>query len=100
MQITKGGELYGYCPAKATWDHSASAMYQALVITAETGIMLEEGAINDQPEWWIDLLSWFLPYYSDQKFYARARAILGDGGASATADSKITKGAKNGRNNR
>lgn len=79
MYVEKGGTLYNFCPGKATWDPEAAGVYQALVITAETGIMLEDGPLSEQPDWWIDLLSWFLPYYSDQKFFSRARAILGDG---------------------
>jgi len=91
MYIEKGGTLFGFCPGKATWDSEAKAIYQALVITAETGIMLEEGPLAEQPEWWVDLLAWFLPYYSDIRFYSRARAILGDG-----TDKKA--GVKRGRN--
>lgn len=54
--------------------------------------MLEEGPLSEQPDWWVDLLSWFLPYYSDMKFYSRARAILGDGTEK--------KGVKRGGNSR
>ena len=79
MVVEKGGTLYGFCPGKATWDQEALAVYQALVVCAETGIMMEDGPLSDQPDWWVDLLSWFLPYYSDVKFYSRAKAILGDG---------------------
>lgn len=79
MYVERGGTLFGFCPGKSTWDAEAVAIYQALVVTAETGIMLEDGSLSQQPDWWIDLLAWFLPYYSDQKFYSRARSILGDG---------------------
>jgi hypothetical protein len=77
IYIEKGGQLYGFCPGKATWDASIAGLYQALVITAETGIMLEDGPLVEQADWWIELLAWFLPYYGDQKFWSRAKAILG-----------------------
>jgi len=82
--------LYAFCPGKSTWDSSIAGLYQALVITAETGIMLEEGPLMDQPGWWIDLLSWFLPFYNDQKFWSRAKAILG-------SDSQTVNAAKGNR---
>jgi len=52
--------------------------------------MLEEGPLMDQPGWWIDLLSWFLPFYNDQKFWSRAKAILG-------SDNKTVNAAKGNR---
>lgn len=95
MYVERGGTLYGFCPGKSTWDHEAAAIYQALVVTAETGIMLEDGPISQQPDWWIDLLGWFLPYYSDQKFYSRARAILGDGKEATRGGNGGRAGSKN-----
>lgn len=92
MYIEKGGTLFGFCPGKSTWDPEAVSIYQALVICSETGIMLSEGSLSEQPDWWVELLSWFLPYYSDMKFYSRARAILGDGTEK--------KGVKRGGNSR
>lgn len=79
LYIEQGGNPYGFCPGKATWDRETTFLYQALVVSAETGIMIEQGSLLEQPEWWVDLLAWFLPAYSDQRFYSRARAILGDG---------------------
>lgn len=95
MYVEKGGNLYGFCPGKATWDPEASAIVQALVVTAETGIMLEDGPLSQQPEWWVDLLSWFLPYYSDQKFYSRARTILGNGKEATGGGNSRRTGPKN-----
>lgn len=90
IYIEKGGNLYSYCPGKATWDSSLYGLYQSLVICSETGHMLESGALVDQSDWWVDLLSWFLPYYSDARFYSRARAVLGDDkGGTKSADTKI-----------
>lgn len=79
IMITKEGEQFGFCPGKATWDASVSQIYLSLVICAETGTLWSSGGISQQPAWFIELLGIFLLRYSDQKFYSRARAILGDG---------------------
>ena len=50
-----------------------------LVIAAETGTMIERGGIMDQPEWFIELLSWFVQIYDNQKFTMKAKSVLGDG---------------------
>ena len=101
MYVEKGGSLYGFCPGKSTWDLEAQAVYQALVVSAETGIMLEEGSLSDQSDWWVDILSWFLPYYSDLKFYSRAKAILGDGSQkkkNLVSPETTTRGSSRGSN--
>lgn len=79
IQITPEGGFFSFCPGKATWDMEVANIFRMLVITAETGQLLEKGAILDQQRWYIELLSWFLPRYNDLRFYSRARAILGDG---------------------
>jgi hypothetical protein len=54
--------------------------FRLLTIAAESGnINLYDGGIIEQPEWWIDELSWFLPFYSHHRFVSRAKMILGDG---------------------
>jgi len=40
--------------------------------------MYEAGGLADQPDWWIDLSSWFLRRYDDAKFASRVRAVLGE----------------------
>lgn len=79
IYVEQGGNAYSFCPGKATWDRESLFLYQALVVSAETGIMLEQGSLVEQPEWWVELLAWFIPAYSDSRFFGRARAILGDG---------------------
>lgn len=54
-------------------------MFRLLSVSAETGMMYESGGLADQPEWWIELSSWFLRRYDDAKFASRVRAVLGDG---------------------
>lgn len=86
IQIQKGGDLYGFCPGKATWDSRAAVMYKALVVCERTGAHWQEGGIADQPDWWIDLISEFLPAMDDSRFYSRARAILGESKQGSVKD--------------
>lgn len=89
MYINQGGELYSFCPGKATWDQSLVSLFRLLVLAAETGVMLERGGLNDQPSWFIEQASWFIPRYHDYKFNSRmtrvmgsvnAKGVLGNGG--------------------
>lgn len=80
MQIMKGGDLYGFCPAKATWNGELIELFNLMVIAAETGVMLNSGGLLDQPTVWIDNFGWFVQKYNDFKFFSRIKAIFGDGG--------------------
>ena len=86
--ITREGEQFSFCPAKATWDGSILSVYNYLVISAETGALWNDGGISEQPAWFVELLSTFIVRYNDQKFWGRARAILGE-------SSNGTKGSSN-----
>ena len=77
MRIQEGGSLYGFCPAKATWDQEIVSLYNLLVVSYETKQLLYTGGIADQPGWFVDLLSWFVSRYDENKFYSRAQSILG-----------------------
>ena len=92
MYVHRGGTLYGFCPAKATWYPDISNLFRLLSISAETGKMLKSGGISSQPAWFIDLLGWFLPRYNQTKFASNVRAVLGDG--------SNLKGKLGGNNNR
>lgn len=92
IMVTQDGEQFSFCPGKATWDHTVSSIYSALMITAETGNLWNSGGISEQPSWFIELLSIFLIRYNDHKFYSRARSILGDGSAQKSAGA--TKGKR------
>lgn len=89
IRVQDGGALFGFCPGKATWNSEAASIYKAIQVCERTGAHWQEGGIADQPDWWIDLVSEFLPRLDDLRFYSRARAILGDGKAQSG-------GAKNG----
>lgn len=77
MYINKGGELYGFCPAKATWDHSLAEFFRMLVVVAELKQLPEAGGVYDQNPDMVDMLSWFLPKYDFMKFNQKADMILG-----------------------
>lgn len=78
MYIESGGDLFSFCPGKATWDPEAVSLFQLLLVSAETGNMYEAGGLADQPYWWIELSSWFLRRYDDAKFASRVKAVLGE----------------------
>lgn len=79
IYIESGGRPFGFCPAKATWDNEAVSTFKLLSLTAETGQLYNDGGLSEQPFWFIELISEFIPRYNDFKFYSRAKMILGDG---------------------
>ncbi len=79
MQVHKGGNTYGFCPGKATWDAEVTTLFRALHVATVTGTMWETGGLKDQPTWWVDLLSWFIQRYDAENFSSKARMVLGDG---------------------
>lgn len=90
MYVSKGGQLFGFCPAKATWDREIMSIFKIAVIAAETGSQYSVGGLEDQPAWWIDLLSWFIPRYNDLKFRSRVRSVVGDGKTNGTDARRFT----------
>lgn len=79
MYVHQGGDLYGFCPAKATWDTWTINMYKALHVAVTCGAQWNSGGISEQPEWWVDLLSWFSARYDMTNFHRKAVMVLGDG---------------------
>lgn len=77
MYINKNGEKYGFCPAKASWDHEVRALYEILLVSSETGQMLYDGGIANQPAWFIETLAWFAPVYDNLKFSTRFSGLFG-----------------------
>jgi hypothetical protein len=89
IQLSEGGELFGFCPAKASWDVEICSQFNLLTIAAESGnVLLYDGCMLDQPTWWIEALTWFLPRYDQNKFISRAKMILGDGKKAKTTGSR------------
>lgn len=78
IKMTEYGASYGFCPAKSSWDPRIVSLFRLLVLSYETKQLLYSGGIAQQPAWFVDLLSWFIPRYDELKFYSRAKAILGE----------------------
>jgi hypothetical protein len=91
VRISEGGGLYGFCPAKATWDQEATSFFELMVVAVEQKKLLVAGGIADQPGWFVSALSWFGPVYDTLKFMSRAKMILGDGSASEVTNKKTGK---------
>ena len=95
MYVYQGGDLYGFCPAKATWDAWTVTMYRTLHCAVTTGAQWSSGGLSEQPEWWIDLLSWFSTRYDMTNFNRKAVMVLGDG-----KDSKAQGASRHGNKQR
>lgn len=76
MSIYKGGTQYGFCPAKASWDEGVVGLFRKLVLSAETNVMLEKGGLNDQPDWFVEQFSWFVPLYKETKMMSLIERLL------------------------
>ena len=79
MSVTKGGETYGFCPAKATWDNETVNLFNSLVVSLKYGKLLTKESLLDQPAWLIDLQAWFAMAYDQKLFISRVQMIFGDG---------------------
>lgn len=89
MYVFQGGDLYGFCPAKSTWDPWTVTMYKALVCAVTTGAQWNDGGLAEQPEWWVDLVSWFSGRYDLNNFHRKVVMVVGDG------DKNKSQGASN-----
>ena len=96
MHVNKGGQKYGFCPAKATWDYDTVQKFRLLIVTADTGALLEEGPILEQPAWYMELLGWFLPLYDQIKWNSKMRGLFGNG-KSTKANANGVKQSNSGR---
>lgn len=80
----KGGDLYGFCPSKVARDDQTTVqLFRILMISVETGAMLKAGGIEDQPDWFAELLGWLIPIVDMAKFAAKTRMVLGKGQTAA-----------------
>jgi len=69
--------LYNFCPGKATWDIGLANTFQQLLIISELKQFPNGKPLNDQDDWFADLVAWFLPAYDLMKFVKKADMILG-----------------------
>ena len=94
IYAVKGGTPFGFCPGKASWFDHIHGLFRMLVLSAETGQLPYRGGLLEQPDWVINLLGWFVPYYKQYQFISRVKMVLGDGKETKT------KGLNNGNNSR
>ena len=97
MQISKSGEFYGFCPAKATWDRELADYFSLLIISAETGALPYAGGIMDQDSDFIENFGWFLLKWDILKFQQKAEMVLGDGSKPSPTKDFKPKTSKRGR---
>lgn len=45
--------------------------------------MLKTGGIEEQPDWFVELLGWLIPKLDMAKFTTKAQMVLGGGGSPA-----------------
>ena len=91
MPVNKGGNLYGFCPAKVTWDNQTTTLFNTLVVAIEYGTLFTNTDLIEQPNWSVDLLSWFAITYRQQVFASRVKMVLGDGGKTKGVKSHGSK---------
>lgn len=64
-------------------DPATVQVFRILMLAAETGAMLKTGGIEEQPDWFVELLGWLIPKLDMTKFTSKAQMILGGGGSAA-----------------
>lgn len=98
IQMSSGGASFGFCPAKVLRDDLYTvSLYKTLVCILETGTWPSAGGLDNQAEFWIDLVAEFAPYRRQVEFHQRftliAKAILGDKkGGAQKAITNLAKG--------
>jgi hypothetical protein len=98
IRLQKGGAKFGFCPAKATWDHEASRLFKVLELSAITKCMPYRGGLMDQPSDFVDLFHRFVTQYDSYKFAQRQKAMWGDGSKDKKQQGQAkSKGKKRGR---
>jgi len=74
-------------------------IFNILLISAKTGALLYSGGLENQPAWYIELLSEFLQRYDILSFIQKAEMVLGsdDKIKSSLVNPSNMRGSKNGR---
>lgn len=106
IQMTTGGPQFGFCPAKVTRDDPESMMiFQTLTAILETNTWPRAGGLEDQEDFWVELVSLFGPFRRQMEFNEKFNLIaqsLGGGSKSSPSFPKAPKkpnpgtGAKHG----
>ncbi len=68
----KGGQTFGFCPAKITRDDpEVMQIFHTLIAILETGTWPDEGGINKQEAIWVELVAEYGQYRRDLEFNDR-----------------------------
>lgn len=101
IQLTKGGPTFGFCPAKILRDDPVAAdIYTTLVAILETGVWPKAGGIEDQDDYWVDMVAQFGPMRRTIEFSERFKMVAGSISGGNPKGGGTTKGAKGGNNTR
>ena len=92
--IHKGGKGYGFCPAKVTWDQHIVGYYRILILVAEMKVFPNGEPLEKQDPELLDILSWFIPLYQQNKFAQNIQMMFGG------SSSENKKGRSHGSNRR
>lgn len=79
MGINKGGPYFPFCPGKATWDYEAAHLLKLIELSYYTSSLAYPGSIYEQPAWYIDIVSDFLPLYDQLREGQKAKMMWGSG---------------------
>jgi len=76
IQMEVGGPSFGFCPAKVTRDDPTAMMiFKTLIAILETGTWPDEGGLNNQEYFWIDLVSTFGPLKKTLEFNEKFNTV-------------------------
>ena len=79
------GELYGFCPAKSTWDSKLVDSYHELCLISELKVLPKAGGLDEQDGDLIEQLSWFLQKYDMVKYMRKVEMVMGSDDKNAKA---------------
>jgi len=88
IKLTPDGHPFGFCPAKAKLDNRALFLSNIFTVACETKQLYYPGGINNQPQWFIDILCWYAPMYDNIKWYSRMNSLFGGKGTKTTKPPK------------
>ena len=94
MYVNKGGPMFGFCPGKSTWDHDAVYIFSLVELAFYTRSLAFSGALFDQPSWYVDIISTFLPHYDQLRFNQRMKSMWGSGDSVKKETGKNSARAK------
>lgn len=76
IQMTRGGPLFGFCPAKVERDDPETmSIFALLSAILETNTWPQAGGIEEQEYFWVELVSEFGPFRRSLEFNQRYEMV-------------------------